>query len=78
MAAPEPPLVPSFPMTDLEAELMAPGAQAVQAALVARFEALQARIRETMDAGLAPAEFARAQAIGNALAAAKEVVLILR
>jgi hypothetical protein len=39
---------------------------------------LQARIRETMDAGLAPAEFARAQAIGNALAAAKEVVLILR
>ena len=32
MAAPEPPLLPGFPMTDLEAELMDPGAQGVQAA----------------------------------------------
>lgn len=78
MAAPEPPFVPGFAMTDLEAELMGPGAQAIRDALLARFGALQACIRETMNAGLAPAEFARAQAIDNALAAAKEVVLIFR
>jgi hypothetical protein len=74
MPAPDP--VPAFAMTDLEAELMGPSAQAVRAALLERFGALQARIQQDMKAGLATAEFSRAGAMGLALAAAKEIVLL--
>jgi len=78
MTAPEPPPpVPAFGMTDLEEELRGPGAQAVRSALVARLGALQERIQEEMKTGMAPEDFARAKAIATALAAAKEVVLIV-
>jgi len=76
MPEPAPPPVPGFPMTDLEGEFMGPSAQTVRSALLARFAALQARIQEDMKTGLTPAEFAQARAIGIALAAAKEIVLV--
>jgi hypothetical protein len=64
-----------FGMTDLEERLRGPDSKTTRAALVARLEQLAGEFATKLKTGLSPADYARADAIANALAAAREIVI---
>jgi hypothetical protein len=71
-----PPAQPiDFGMTDLEEKLRGPGGKAARAALISRLEQLGSEFAAKLKSGLTPADYAKADAIAKALAAAREIVI---
>ncbi len=64
-----------FGITDLEEALRGPEGAALQAQLAARLEALGQAQAEAMRGGLAPEAYEEARRLGEALAAARDVVI---
>lgn len=59
---------------ELQERLHADAAGVARAALDQRLDELAARLKRALDAGAAPAEFARLQALHDAAAAARDVI----
>jgi hypothetical protein len=72
--APAPDVTP-FRMTDLEETLFGPRGGARTAELLERFNRLHAELDTQVAGGMPPDEYARAAAIGNALAAARDLLV---
>lgn len=64
-----------FSMTDLEERLRGPDGKTTRAALTARLEQLTGEFAAKLKSGLTPADYAKANAIAKALAAAREIVI---
>ncbi len=64
--------------TELEEKLRGPEGEAVRDALLQRFDRLAKEIEERTRSGVSPEDFARAEHVRKAIAAAREVALFLR
>jgi hypothetical protein len=67
-----------FGMTDIEEALRGPQGPSVRQELLERLDRLTGEFSEKLRLGLPPTDYARAQAIANALAAAREVVVAFK
>jgi hypothetical protein len=66
-----------FAMTELEEALKGPDGKSAAAAILARFDNLAEEIAAHQRSGPSPRDYARAEVIGNALAAAREIVIAI-
>ncbi len=65
----------AFAMTDIEDGLRGPDGETFRAQLVDRLDRRAAEFADKLRIGLSPTDYAQAEAIAKALAAAREVVL---
>jgi hypothetical protein len=66
-----------FAMTELEEALKGPDGKLVAGAILSRFDNLAGEIAAHQRAGPSPRDYAKAEAIGNAIAAARKIVIAI-
>jgi hypothetical protein len=64
-----------FAMTDLEEKLKGPDGKSVAGAILSRLDELAAEIATHQRAGPSPRDYAQAEVIGHAIAAARAIVI---
>jgi hypothetical protein len=64
-----------FAMTELEEKLKGPDRKSVARAILSRLDELAAEIAAHQRAGPSPSDYAQAEVIGNAIAAARAIVI---